>query len=216
MSAKRVGIVMLAAAAFVAAAAARADDASGRALFAKCAACHGDRGEGNQAVQAPALAGLPEWYVAQQLESFRAGRRGADPSDVYGVQMARMAEQLWDRTEVSSVASYVASLAPVTGGPTLRGGKAARGEALYSACAACHGPDATGDSELGAPPLRGREDWYLVNQLAAFRSGLRSVDADDSATAAHVPATLVGEQAVLDLAAHLAALKTPPESRARR
>ena len=41
-----------------------------------CASCHGAKGEGNPAFQAPAIAGLPDWYVRGQLEAFRAGRRG--------------------------------------------------------------------------------------------------------------------------------------------
>ena len=43
---------------------------------AKCASCHGVKGEGNEAFGAPALAGLPSAYVARQLRQYRAGARG--------------------------------------------------------------------------------------------------------------------------------------------
>ena len=43
-----------------------------------CAACHGVCGEGNLALRTPSIAGLPEWYVRQELEKFRSGQRGSD------------------------------------------------------------------------------------------------------------------------------------------
>jgi cytochrome c oxidase subunit 2 len=209
---------MLAVALLCAAPDAGADDgANGRDLFTQCATCHGLRGEGNREVRAPALAGLPASYVARQLESFRKRRRGADPTDPYGAQMARAAEKLWDE-EVASVAAYVASLEPVAPAPTLRGGKASRGETLYEPCAACHGADAEGNVELAAPPLRGRDDWYVVDQLAAFRAARRGADAVDTAGAAMraAAAALAEEQDVLDVAAYLATLSAGPVARRRR
>lgn len=195
-----------------------ADETRGVALYAQCATCHGARGEGNVAVRAPALAGLPEWYVARQLHSFRTGRRGAESADLYGTQMARMAQQLWDDAEVATVAAYVASLEPAASEPTLRGGKASRGKDLYAPCAACHSPDAAGNAEVGAPPLRGREDWYMVDELTAFRTGTRGTDAADPAALAMREAAmaLADEQAVLDVATHLATLTARAEARARR
>jgi cytochrome c oxidase subunit 2 len=187
---------------------AHADDGGrGRELFAPCTACHGQQAEGNRAVQAPALAGVPEWYVAQQLRNFRSGLRGADEADLYGAQMARMAEQLWDDGEVASVAAYVASLSPAAARPTVRG-KTSRGKTAFATCAACHGSEAEGSAQLGAPPLRGLDDWYLVNALNAFRTGLRGSDPED----AHglqmraAAAALADEQAVLDVAVYLATL----------
>ena len=38
------------------------DPAKGKALYATCASCHGANGEGNQALNAPAIAGQKEWY----------------------------------------------------------------------------------------------------------------------------------------------------------
>jgi cytochrome c553 len=49
------------------------DVARGEQLFALCSQCHGVNGGGNHDALAPAIAGLPEWYVLKQLQMFRAG-----------------------------------------------------------------------------------------------------------------------------------------------
>jgi cytochrome c553 len=49
------------------------DPVAGRASYATCAACHGQQGEGNVAMNAPSLAVLPAWYIARQLEHFKHG-----------------------------------------------------------------------------------------------------------------------------------------------
>jgi cytochrome c oxidase subunit 2 len=192
------------------AAAAEAQDAeSGQRLYGPCATCHGATGEGNQGVGAPRIAGLPEWYVAQQLRNFRARRRGAAETDVYGPQMVRAAEQLWDDGEVVDVAVFVASLPATASAATLRG-KASRGREAYATCAACHGAAGEGNAELRVPPLRHLDDWYFVRQLAAFRAGERGAHADDSSgqqmRAALAAVDLAGDSALEDLAAHVRAL----------
>ena len=65
----------LAAFALLAPGASRADE-RGAALFGLCAQCHGEQGEGNQVFGAPAIAGLPLWFVQSQLQKFRSGLRG--------------------------------------------------------------------------------------------------------------------------------------------
>ena len=56
---------------------ARADSDRARQTFHLCTACHGAQGQGNPELKAPSIAGLPDWYVKNQLEKFRAGTRGA-------------------------------------------------------------------------------------------------------------------------------------------
>ncbi len=53
-----------------------ADAAAGQAAYAVCAACHGQQGEGNLAMNAPRLAGQEAWYVKRQLSAYRDGLRG--------------------------------------------------------------------------------------------------------------------------------------------
>ena len=82
----------------------------GKTLYAVCSTCHGERGEGMQEMNGPALTGLEEWYIVRQLENFKAGIRGSDPSDVYGQQMAPMAKVLPDTQAMEDIAAYLTSL----------------------------------------------------------------------------------------------------------
>jgi len=88
-----------------------ADPAKGQALFATCIACHGPEGGGNEALKAPPLTSLGDWYVAAQLQKFRAGIRGGSPTDVNGMLMRPMAMALPSEQAVLDVAAYVSSLA---------------------------------------------------------------------------------------------------------
>lgn len=75
-----------------------------------CAACHGNDGLGNVALNAPALAGVDDWYLHRAYEKFRGEIRGAHPDDQYGAQMVRMAPVLADRALSRDVIAYVATL----------------------------------------------------------------------------------------------------------
>ncbi len=57
------------------------------ALMPSCVACHGAKGEGNPAVQAPALAARSDWYLVTQLVNYQKGLRGTDERETYGAQM---------------------------------------------------------------------------------------------------------------------------------
>ena len=85
--------------------------ARGKALFTTCAPCHGALGAGNQNLAAPAIAGLPGWYVPAQLEGFQVAHRGYMPFDTTGMRMKSISWTLDDSTDAASVAEYVASLA---------------------------------------------------------------------------------------------------------
>ncbi|MBT6332143.1 MAG: c-type cytochrome [Halieaceae bacterium] len=77
-----------------------------------CSACHGSNALGNVALEAPALAGLNDWYVLSQYEKFRGGLRGAHPQDRWGVQMVRLAPAITDTDILESIAAYLATLPP--------------------------------------------------------------------------------------------------------
>ncbi|MDG1065438.1 MAG: c-type cytochrome [Luminiphilus sp.] len=77
-----------------------------------CSACHGSNALGNVALEAPALAGLNDWYVLSQYEKFRGGLRGAHPEDRWGVQMVRLAPAITDTDILESIAAYLATLPP--------------------------------------------------------------------------------------------------------
>jgi cytochrome c oxidase subunit 2 len=86
------------------------DPAKGKALYVVCATCHGQHGEGNEALNAPRQAGMDDWYMARQLEHFRDGIRGTHAQDLYGQQMAPMAKTLPDAQAIADVVSYINTL----------------------------------------------------------------------------------------------------------
>ena len=88
------------------------DPKAGEAIFATCAACHGDGGGGNEDLKAPPLAGVDDWYLATELRKFRSGTRGASPKDAGGRLMRPMARGLADEDAIRNVVSYVGTLKP--------------------------------------------------------------------------------------------------------
>jgi len=86
------------------------DTVRGEALYAVCATCHGPKGEGMEEMNGPALAGREAWYLKRQLENFKSGVRGGDSRDIYGLQMAPMAQLLQDEQAVADVLAYLSSL----------------------------------------------------------------------------------------------------------
>ena len=152
--------------------------ARGKSLFDGCVPCHGAQGGGNQALGAPSIAGLPQWYVETQLENFQAGRRGGAPFDTTGIRMKSISWTLDLPGDVASVAAYVATLPPANPASALTGDVQA-GRTTFEVCSACHGPDGRGTEAVHAPPLAGRSDWYLLAQLHKFRAGWRGADTAD-------------------------------------
>ena len=88
----------------------KGDAAAGEAAYAICASCHGANGEGNKALNSPALAGQNDWYIVRQLYNFKNGIRGADPKDSYGQQMRPMAMTLPSDAAIINIAAYISTL----------------------------------------------------------------------------------------------------------
>ncbi len=86
------------------------DAAAGQQGYAICVACHGARGEGNQALGGPKLAGQNDWYLVRQIKNYRNGLRGYDPADTYGMQMKPMASTLADDKAINDVVAYINTL----------------------------------------------------------------------------------------------------------
>lgn len=87
-----------------------ADVERGKTLYAVCSTCHGTEGQGMQEMNGPALAGREEWYLKRQLQNFKSGARGSDSRDIYGLQMAPMAQLLQDDEAIADVVAYLNSL----------------------------------------------------------------------------------------------------------
>ncbi|MBE2253788.1 MAG: c-type cytochrome [Myxococcus sp.] len=86
-----------------------ADAAAGAGSYATCLACHGDKGQGNQALNAPPLAGQYDWYLVSQLKKFKSGIRGANPLDVTGGQMRPMSMTLPDEQAMKNVVAHIST-----------------------------------------------------------------------------------------------------------
>jgi cytochrome c553 len=152
----------------------------GAVLFSvECSQCHGVEGEGSDKLfrRAPALAGLPDFYVAAQLEQFRWQLRGAAEDGESGARnMHAMMGQMNDAM-VKSVAQHIAGMRPVVSAPSVHG-DVERGKILYGKlCAECHGVNAQGNAAKESPPLYVFQDWYLVRQIQKFRDGTRKPSA---------------------------------------
>jgi cytochrome c553 len=180
----------------------------GEALFNLCMSCHGSEGHGNQEISAPAIAGLPQWYIEAQIEKFQTGVRGKHPTDDAGNRMRPMARTLRG-DDAKIVAAYVSKLAPAPLTSTV-GGNAEKGKAYFAVCMACHGPTGDGNEALHAPPLKISNDWYLVHQLNNFKNKIRAADASKDTTGgmmAPMAATLPDEQAMKDVITYVQSLK---------
>lgn len=141
-----------------------------------CTICHGARGEGNGALQAPRLAGVGEAYLAEQLAAFAGGAR-VNPI------MSPVAKLL-TAPEQAAVAAYFSRLPtpyhftePSHTGPA---GASAGAELAVRGkwtdnlpgCTQCHGPAGIGVGAL-FPPLIGLPSTYIVAQIEAWQHGRR-------------------------------------------
>jgi cytochrome c oxidase subunit 2 len=178
-------------------------------LFQLCQQCHGEKAYGNQKVNAPSIAGLPQWYIEGQLTKFKAGGRGTHFDDLTGMQMRPMAMSLHSEGEIKTIAAYIAGLAPQKPAALLTGGDPNKGKTLYAPCTACHQQDGNGSEQLKAPPLTHANDWYLASSLKKFKVGIRGTNPLDQTGALMRPMsqTLVDDQAVADVVAYIVTLQ---------
>ncbi len=187
--------------------------AQGRELFQLCAQCHGDAGEGDPApgVAAPAIAGLPAWYLTRQLENFKSGARGRHFDDLEGLRMRPMALSLNHAGDIEAVAAYTAALPVRLPEPSVEGDATAGGQ-LYPLCASCHGVHGEGSEPQGGPPLHIQGDWYLRAQLVKYKEGVRGVHPQDTWGLMMRPMALVltSEKSLDDMIAYIMTLPGEP------
>lgn len=155
-----------------------AADGSNSNVAASCVACHGAKGEGNQQLNAPRIAGQPQTYLARQLAAYTNGSRNNQV-------MTPIAKQLTTQ-QIAALSSYYAGLAAPSSKPSsiavtklLK-----RGQTLATigdenlgvqACGNCHGPDGAGEPPT-YPYLAGQHSAYLNAALGEWKSGARNTD----------------------------------------
>lgn len=134
-----------------------------------CQDCHGIHGQGYRGFYPiPRLAGQQPQYIENQLRAFVERRR---PNPI----MSNVAHVLRPALIAALAAKFHSFDAkPLGGAPA---GLAARGEKIFqdgvpdaniAACAACHGPEATGSGEI--PRLAGQLYPYIVRELTNWSS----------------------------------------------
>jgi len=176
----------------------------GAAQYAVCAACHGQQGEGLQALNAPKLAGQSEWYLTSQIKAYQNGMRGIHDDDVFGKQMAPMAATLIDAAAIANVVAHIQTM-PDENPPATIDGDVANGERLYRVCAYCHGGEGMGIQAVLAPRVAGMTDWYIARQLQNFKDGVRGEHPQDFAgmQMGFMGRILQDEQEINDLVAYI-------------
>ncbi len=87
------------------------DAARGMSIYnSNCAACHSPDGSGSWATDAPRLADMNDWYMATQLNNFKAKIRGAHADDDYGEQMVSFSTAMKNEQQMNDVIAYLNTL----------------------------------------------------------------------------------------------------------
>ncbi|TLP43820.1 MULTISPECIES: cytochrome-c oxidase, cbb3-type subunit III [Cohaesibacter] len=126
--------------------------AQGSAAFGdNCAACHGTGAAGNT--------GFPnllddDWLWGGTVdaihETLRVGIRSGHEDERMGDMTAFGRDEILEKEQIETVASYVQSLS----GDAPEGADLEAGKVLFEEnCSSCHGEDAKGDKDFGAPNL---------------------------------------------------------------
>lgn len=176
---------------------------AGQSKAAVCSACHGAEGQSTQASW-PNLAGQHASYLLNQLRHYQTGT--TRPSPIMAPLAAALSQQ-----DMEDLAAFYAQkpLAP----PAATLPRSPRGEQLYRqgdidqhipACIACHGPDGRGAEQAGFPVISHQQSEYIVQQLQAFKTNVRTTD---PANIMRTICAKLSTQDMQDLAAYLAQLK---------
>lgn len=134
---------------------------TGRTLFGdNCAACHGSNAGGGR--------GYPSLVSAAWLwggdfdaisETIRVGINSPHKDSRASQMMAFGRDGILKKDEIDNVVDYVRSLSDSSVVKTSQAAKLGAGKTVFSAnCVACHGENAKGNAELGAPDLTDK-DW---------------------------------------------------------
>jgi cytochrome c oxidase cbb3-type subunit 3 len=144
---------------------------AGPVLFAdNCAGCHGAKALGNKGfpnlVQAPMLWGDDLETIAQTI---RYGINGVSDETRFAAMPAFGKDKMLTRPQIDQLVGYILSL---SGGPALSDPAREEAETLFADnCAGCHGADATGMTESGAPNLADAF-WIYGGDAASVRQTL--------------------------------------------
>ncbi|WP_323016175.1 cytochrome-c oxidase, cbb3-type subunit III [Devosia sp.] len=144
---------------------------TGGVLFAdNCAACHGPQALGNLGY--PNLARSPMMWgddIDTVAETIRIGINSNHGETRFAQMLAFGRDQMLPSADIRLLAQYVEGL---SGAQTLSGDELAQAETLFADnCASCHGEDAMGMVETGAPNLTDAF-WIYGGDRASIRQSI--------------------------------------------
>jgi cytochrome c553 len=149
-----------------------------------CAACHGEYGQGGGGGSYPRLAGLPQKYMAEQVQEFKdrkrinipmlpfANDRELSDEDVFNIttylskiKLKTRVPKFPEGTDALIILQETKRSVQIPSYP----GDVEKGEALYQeSCALCHGKTGQGRGKR-KPPLVGQFSEYLLKQIITFK-----------------------------------------------
>lgn len=141
---------------------------AGATLFIdNCAACHGVSATGNAGFPNIAQASL-SWGndIGTIHETIRVGINSTHPETRIGQMLAFGRDGMLQRSEITALTGYVLSLSDPSGAAE----DAAAAETFAFNCASCHGEDAKGQTDFGAPDLTDAFWIYGNSRQAVFNS----------------------------------------------
>jgi cytochrome c553 len=142
-------------------------DAPGASKSMVCSACHGPSGN-SLGETIPIIAGMAPNYFKKTIKDYSEGKRLSpemEPFSKYVMQAG-----------VDEIAGYFAEQKRQPPRSKIDANAAKRGAKVGAQCAACHGPQGTGDAERGYPPLRGQPLGYLQLQSVLFKEDKRKLE----------------------------------------
>ncbi len=152
---------------------------AGEGKAAVCGACHGPKGNSSNP-EWPKLAGQHAAYTYHELVELKSGAR---KSPVMGPQAAPLSD-----ADMRDLAAYFAAQKPTPGVASVdavktaqelyRAGDAAR---QLPACAACHGPQGSGNAAAKYPRIGGQHSKYAATMLRQYRSQAGAANVDPEA-----------------------------------
>jgi cytochrome c553 len=148
----------------------------GKSLNRQCALCHGFHAQGIIGGKYPRLAGLPEYYLLEMMEKYKAGTLEYPAMTVVG-GLRNLPDE-----DLESLAAFISDIDLSEVFPLdipTAPGDVENGEDLYKGdCKTCHGRKGEGKRRKESPPLRGQYTEYLARQIELFKSRER-IHADD-------------------------------------
>ena len=164
------------------------DPQAGAGKAAVCGACHGPGGNSSNP-EWPKLAGQHAAYTYQALKKLKSGVRKAP---VMNAQAQPLSDQ-----DMRDLAAHFAAQKPVPGVASpdavpvaqklYRAGDATR---QLPACAACHGPQGSGNAAAKYPRIGGQHAKYAALALRNYRAQAGAADAEPNTA---VMATIAGK-----------------------